>query len=343
MKILYGIQCTGNGHITRSVAIIEELQKYARVDVLVSGLHRDVLLPFPVKYRCDGLSYFFGKNGGFAIGKTLLRNNPFRFFREIKGIPAHVYDMVISDFEPISAWSARRDWVYSIGISNQAALREVAVLKPTIFSPFSKLIIDYFCPVFKRYGLHYNKLNDSLYFPPIRQEILKSSVSNDGHYVVYLPFFSAQKIVKALTEIGGDTHWHVFSNDTKEPYTSGTIVVNPILDSEFVKSLASCAGVLCSASFSTTSEALYLGKKLMVIPMKSQYEQQCNAFSLGNAGVGVIKSLKTKQQKKISEWILSNDYPQLALVNETEQLVRNIVTDYVAYTNQQAIQRPSYS
>ncbi len=343
MKILYGIQCTGNGHITRSIAIIEELQKYARVDVLVSGLNHEVSLPFPVKYRCEGLSYFFGKNGGFDIWRTLLRNNPFRFLREIKEIPAHLYDIVISDFEPISAWSARRDWVYSIGISNQAALREIVVLKPNVFSPFSKLIIEYFCPVFKRYGLHYNKLNDNLFFPPIRQDILKATVSNDGHYVVYLPFFSAKKIIKALKVICRKTQWHVFSNDIKEAYILENISVNPILDSKFVKSLASCAGVLCSASFSTTSEALFLGKKLMVIPMKSQYEQQCNAFSLGNAGVGVVKSLKTKQLKKIGEWVVSNDYPQLALVNETEQLVRTIVTDYVEYINQQAIQKPSYS
>ena len=37
MKILYGIQGTGNGHLSRAEEIVPILKKMAHVDVLISG------------------------------------------------------------------------------------------------------------------------------------------------------------------------------------------------------------------------------------------------------------------------------------------------------------------
>ncbi len=42
--------------------------------------------------------------------------------------------------------------------------------------------------------------------------------------------------------------------------------IYPINADAFLKSMASSAGVLCNAGFGTTSEALFLKKKLLVIP-----------------------------------------------------------------------------
>jgi len=64
MKILYAVQGTGNGHITRAIEIIEYLQKKGDLDILVSGIQSDIELPFKVKYKFSGLSFIFGKNGG---------------------------------------------------------------------------------------------------------------------------------------------------------------------------------------------------------------------------------------------------------------------------------------
>ena len=50
MKILYAIQGTGNGHISRARDIIPLLQKKGELDILISGTEADVDLGFPVKY-----------------------------------------------------------------------------------------------------------------------------------------------------------------------------------------------------------------------------------------------------------------------------------------------------
>ena len=49
MKILYAIQGTGNGHLSRARDIIPVLQQKGELDILVSGIQADVDLPYPVK------------------------------------------------------------------------------------------------------------------------------------------------------------------------------------------------------------------------------------------------------------------------------------------------------
>ena len=63
MKILFAIQGTGNGHLSRARDIYPELAKYGDVDVLISGIQADVAVPFPVKYKLYGMSFIFGKKG----------------------------------------------------------------------------------------------------------------------------------------------------------------------------------------------------------------------------------------------------------------------------------------
>ena len=106
MKILYAIQGTGNGHISRALEIVPQLKKIAETDILISGSHYELELPFPVKYKLHGLGFIFGKKGGVDILKTYLRMNMPRLIREIRMLPVHEYDFIISDFEPVSCWIA---------------------------------------------------------------------------------------------------------------------------------------------------------------------------------------------------------------------------------------------
>jgi hypothetical protein len=46
MNILFAIQGTGNGHLSRAQDIYPELLKYGNVDVLISGIQADVDFPY---------------------------------------------------------------------------------------------------------------------------------------------------------------------------------------------------------------------------------------------------------------------------------------------------------
>jgi uncharacterized protein (TIGR00661 family) len=106
MKVLYAIQGTGNGHLSRAHEIVPILQKYVQVDTLVSGNQAQIKADFPIDYQRTGLTFLSGKNGDISIIKSLQNTHPIDLVREIRSFPIKQYDLVLSDFEPVSAWSA---------------------------------------------------------------------------------------------------------------------------------------------------------------------------------------------------------------------------------------------
>jgi uncharacterized protein (TIGR00661 family) len=119
MKILYGVQLTGNGHIRRSLHLIENLRaKGYNVDILTSGAGSN--LTIEAKWKFTGLTLQYN-NGSIDWIKTILKAKPIRLIKEIKSKLEH-YDLVISDFEPVSAYWAKLNGVKSISICNQNSI-----------------------------------------------------------------------------------------------------------------------------------------------------------------------------------------------------------------------------
>lgn len=54
MKILYAIQGTGNGHISRARDIIPILVRRGELDLLISGNEADLTPDVPVRYQFKG-------------------------------------------------------------------------------------------------------------------------------------------------------------------------------------------------------------------------------------------------------------------------------------------------
>ena len=122
MKILYAIQGTGNGHLSRARDIIPLLQKKGELDILISGSQADVELPYEIKYRFKGLSFVFGKKGGVDLLATYKKGSLKKLYAEIKSLPVEKYDLIINDFEPVSAWACFIRKKECISLSHQAAV-----------------------------------------------------------------------------------------------------------------------------------------------------------------------------------------------------------------------------
>ncbi|MBN1415242.1 MAG: hypothetical protein JW973_09095 [Bacteroidales bacterium] len=328
MKILYAIQGTGNGHISRAREIIPLLQKKCETDILISGYQSDMELLFEVKYRMHGLSLIFGKKGGVDIWKTYGKSNIRKLLTEIKELPVSDYDFVLNDFEPVSAWACYRNKIPCIALSHQSALRDKNAPKPPFADAFGKFIINYYAPSNLQFGLHFGRYSKEIYTPVIRSEVREAEVTDAGHYTVYLPAYSDEILLKTLENIP-EVRWHVFSKHCKKPVIQKHILIKPISNRAFIKSMASSQGVLCGADFETPAEALFMGKKLMVIPMKSQYEQQCNAVALRAMGVSVLKKLKKGKTDRIKKWVFSNYNIEVNYPDITEKIINRIFKMYV--------------
>ena len=327
MKILYAIQGTGNGHISRARDIVPILQTKGELDVLVSGVQADVSLPYPVKYQLQGMSFIFGKKGGIDLIETYRRTNTRKLYKDIQQLPVEQYDLVINDFEPVSAWATRLKKVPCVGLSHQGAILSKKVPQPEKKDAVGKMLLQRYAPTPKNYGFHFARFDDHIFTPVIRQQIRQANVKNKGHYTVYLPAYDDKKLIKKLSKIT-DVKWHVFSKHTQEKYRLKNVRVKPIDNDLFVKSLATCEGILCGAGFETPAEALYLNKKLMVVPMKNQYEQHYNAAALATLGIPVLKNLKKKQFPRIETWIERGQPLEIHYPDETENIIDLLLSEY---------------
>lgn len=305
MKILFGIQGTGNGHISRSKEIVKELRKQAHVDVLLSGTQHEVDVGMEIKYKCPGLGFTFGKRGGIDYLDSFRTFSPYRLAADVKGLPVRDYDLVVSDFEPVTSWACRFKGVPCVSISHQAALLSPNTPRPDDKNSFQEYVLRWYAPGTSLIGLHFEEYDDFIKTPVIRREVRDREVSNNGHYTVYLPSFDDKFLCGVLSKI--DVPWEVFSKHHKgEPYREGNVSVFAVDGERFVESFSSSEGIITNAGFETPSEALYFGKKLLAIPMKRQYEQECNAAALKQLGVKVVSTIGPDFDKEVSGWIESS-------------------------------------
>lgn len=323
MKILYAIQGTGNGHISRARDIIPLLQQKGELDILISGTEADVDLGFPVKYKFKGMSFVFGKHGGVDLLDTYKKAKLKRFYHEIKSLPVEEYDIVINDFEPVSAWACKLHHKACIGLSHQAAVLHKKSPQPKEIDFIGRSILKNYAPVTDKFGFHFKVFSKKIFTPVIRDEIRNADNKRLPHYTVYLPSYDDKRIIRVLSEIK-EVEWEVFSKHSKKAYKEKNIDIKPINNKSFIESLVSCTGVLCGAGFETPAEALFLEKKLMVIPMKGQYEQQCNATALKKMRVPVLKKLKISRVEKITEWIKNGEVITVDYPNITRQVIDEI-------------------
>lgn len=344
MKILYAIQGTGNGHISRACEIIPILRQKCETDVLISGYQSDLELPFDVTHRLHGLSFVFGSNGGIDYRKTYKKAHTKRLISEIKELPVKEYDFVLNDFEPVSAWAAHLNHVPCIALSHQSSLLDKNTPLPASKDALGAFILRNYAPATAYYGLHFGRYSKHIFTPVIRHAIRSLEKTDQGHYTVYLPAYDDKSIIRILERFP-EVNWQVFSKQNKVKMTMNHITLQPVNNDAFLKSILSCSGVLCGAGFETPAEALYLGKKLMVIPMRNQIEQQYNAAALKAMGIPVLKKLRLSKADKIKQWIDSDMKIEIAYPDITAQIINRIFESYISgkishATNQKFILSP---
>src|SRR6478735_3367034 len=320
MKILYAIQGTGNGHVSRAMDVVPCLMKRAEVDVLISGVQADLSLPFPVKYKLKGLSFIFGKRGGVDLWKTWKNANVRKLWKEIRDLPVEQYDLVISDFEPVSSWSCYWKRKTCIGLSHQSAVISGASPKSDESDWKGKQILENYAPTTISYGFHFEPYASNIYTPVIRQQIRQMNPTDKGYYTVYLPAYSDERLIKKLTSFK-DVQWDVFSKHNKEAKRVKNVMIQPVNNEKFIQSMTHSTGVLCGAGFETPAEALFMKKKLLVVPMKDQYEQHLNAAALKKMGVPVIKNLKKKNFPVIQHWLEHGTIIPVNYPDRTQEII----------------------
>jgi uncharacterized protein (TIGR00661 family) len=315
MKILFAIQGTGNGHLSRAREVIPHLLNYGELDILISGTQADVSLPYDIKYKLPGVSYTFGKKGGIDFLDTMKHLQPVHLLKDIQSFPIHQYDIVINDFEPVTAWACKLKHKPCIALSHQSAFLSTKTPRPIKKDIFAEQIFKNYAPTTAAYGFHFSAFDTFISTPIIRHDIRKLETSNKGHITVYLPAHGDAILLKQFTQIK-DVEWEVFSKHSKVSYTQENVHIKPILNDDFTQSLASSNGLVTAGGFESPAEALFLGKKVLTVPMIGQYEQQCNALAMSQMGVTLVKEIDAQFVQTATHWVnntqpINIHYPDL--------------------------------
>ncbi len=313
MRILYGIQLNGNGHITRSLEIIRNLKNNKHsVDIITSGKNFSLDIGYPILKRFDGFSLFFNKKGKINWFKTLLNSNIFKLIKESR-FDCSGYDLVISDFEPISSISAKRYGIKSIGIANQYSIKNEIFSKNIL----SELFIKYFAKCKYHIPISYS----GSYLPIVSEDILNGRVCDKNYYLVYLPSHDLNTIKRTFENTS--FIFKVYSKEVSEKFIWNNIEFNKPDKKNFQKDLLNCSGVITASGFSTTSECLVIGKKLWSIPLK-QIEQVKNARELNSIGVFT----EPLSRKNLMVWIKNYNKVDYNWKNPINKIIEKIKTIY---------------
>ncbi|OJV56100.1 MAG: hypothetical protein BGO31_18700 [Bacteroidetes bacterium 43-16] len=302
MKIFYAVQATGNGHISRAMELLPYLNQYGTVDVFLSGSNSSLDSTLPVLLRSKGLSLFYTHSGGLDLKRIAKSLAPIEVYRTAKSLPVERYDLVINDFEAICAISCRIKNKAAVHFGHQASFASAAVPRPENKSIASEFILKHFARSSLNIGLHFRPYDKFILPPVIKSEIWNSKPFSGNHICVYLPSLSDLEVYKHIHKIA-DQKFEVFSKEVKSVEQKGNCTFIPVNKDAFNRSMIHSAGMITNAGFETPAEAMFLDKKLLVVPIGGQYEQKCNAAALRHLGPTVIDKITPLFCEQIIKWL----------------------------------------
>lgn len=272
----------GQGHELQVVTYDQGLKHLAThyPTTPVTGLH--------LNYQDNEVQY----------AKTVVENTlklP-EFFRDRERVAALAEDfqpdIIITDFEPVTAAIAHRYHLPLLSIDNQHFLTNTKVTYPARFAAsaatamaITRLIINradqYLVTSFITTPLKNKK---TIIIPPIlRQAILTAQPTTGDYFLVYVTS-AFQELVPILAKL--PQRFVVYGLDRDE--TRDNVVLKPASRDGFLADLINCRAVIGTTGFTLVTEALHLGKPYLGLPVAKQFEQTFTAYLLDQAGYGLM-------------------------------------------------------
>lgn len=308
MKILYGVQGTGNGHVSRARMMARHFNSCGGVKVsyLFSGRPRKDYFDMGIfgDFDCRKGLTFNADHGKINYRKTWAENSPKKFIREVKSLSLASYDLVLTDYEPVSAWAARRAGIPILGLGHQYAFDYHVPREGG--NPASWFFMRNFAPVVNAFGLHWSSFGGKN-LPPIvdpkLSEIAADLGTDKSKVVVYLPFENQREVTTILSGIPDFNFYQYSPGLIDEQHLN--VSLRKTSHSGFIRDLCSAKAVICNAGFELVSEGLRLGLRVLVKPLKGQPEQLSNAAAL--VQLNLASRMDSLNSGEITRWLEANE------------------------------------
>lgn len=305
-KIIYGVSGQGFGHSTRSRETLQYLvSKGHQVLVFTYGQALFFLEEDFDVLEVPGLGLTY-KNNKLIYWQTIYQNmyqvakQSKNWNKILERFRSFDPDIVITDFEPLTALLAKLQRVPLISLDNQHQLTNTRIkisnryrkdlladklaIKSMVWGAKYYLVTTFFETPLRR--------KDTFLFPPIIRREVKGLIPQDQKFILVYQNSDFGDLIKALHLI--DYKFVVFGSNKKG--LDGNIEFKDYSSHEWLNYLANCSAIIGTAGLSLISEALYLKKPYLSIPIKKQAEQMINARYLEEMGYGLEMTKSNKKE-----------------------------------------------
>ncbi len=292
------------GHATRSRVVLEELVKEHEVQVVASGrAHAYLAERFPDVHRIWGLTIHYEGNAIRRI-PTVLRNlrgavrgwprNVAEYFKLVASFRPEV---VISDFESFSYYFGKAHRIPVIDLDNIHVIskcrhspellrgheRDFGLIRSVVAAKLPRCF-HYVIPTF--FYPPVRSRRTTLVPPVLRPEVVAARSERGEHLLVYQTATTNVALPEVLRRLGVPARVYGLKRDLKEDLVEGSVTYRPFSEAGFIADLRTARAVVAGGGFTLLSEAVYLRKPVLSVPVERQFEQVLNALYIQELGYG---------------------------------------------------------
>jgi uncharacterized protein (TIGR00661 family) len=304
MKILYGVVGEGMGHATRSRVLLDHLVKHHEVQIVVSGRAKAYLEKyFASVHGIWGLTLAYEGNR-LNRWQTVVQNakgavtglpgNVKRYFKLVENFQP---DVVVSDFETFSYLFGKNHLLPVISVDNMQIINRCthepallagheagfeltrALVKSKLPGCFHYLVTTFFYPPLR-------KERTTLVPSILRPEILAARSEPGDHILVYQTATANSALPGILKRSAVPCRIYGLRRDLTEDVVEGNLTYRPFSEEKFIDDLRTARAVVAGGGFTLMSEAVYLRKPILSVPVRGQFEQELNALYLQQLSYG---------------------------------------------------------
>jgi len=325
MRIVYGVQSTGRGHLARFAALKPLFDADGHeLLVIVSG-RQD-----PPQLFLEGLGAArYERMPGFAMeddgmGGISKRKTASAFLTDMPDLFRSLYhghklisefdpDFIVSDFDPVTGSPMVAPSTFKIGVGNWAMARRSGVdqltgyrwekFNTSLAIKLSSSGLDVIL------SCHFYPYDDDCLPPILRPDIDTVTPRNDGHLLVYHSFPGRLEPIARHAHARPDQRILLYGYPERPPGLPPNMEFRTDI-TRFLADLATCEAYIGTAGFQAICEAFYLRKRIVVQPIVGHYEQMWNAARLEELGMG--RWLRADLERELSFPFNQALYDQLA-------------------------------
>lgn len=304
-RVTFIINGNGYGHVTQALAfrdIIHTMNlNYSVVSILYSGTQNSHVyhflkynFPFSFISNIQSFEFAFSKSRNISLTRTLFRN--LKQLPAIKKSQKEIAwttdkinpDLLVNFYEPSYGIYKifNNDNTPSISVGHQFMLEHPTYCKKD--AGFIQLSIYSILNYITGYGTRKialslydaNDLEDSNIYvcpPLLRSSVYSGSLEKEYSILVYLNSTGYLEELKTWCRQNQYVKVNCFwTGKFSRPLENLTL--HPLDDQMFLTYLKKCSIVASNAGFDLIAESVYLGKKIMIVPIPNHLEHQLNAI-----------------------------------------------------------------